>query len=140
MTDQIQPDGNIRRLGGCGVNRSDAEVVDVPIGVGRIGLLHRVRGAPDQRVVMQVPTCLARRHIALPDVQHIGLTPASNLRGVVHHHQAAHGRHATHLGDRLRDCLGGSFLVPHLQQVDAAREHSTHEVEEIALLRTQVGT
>ena len=111
------------------MHRADGEVVDVGVGLGRVGLRGRVRGAPDDALRADGRAGRGRLAVVLADVDAVGAARLHQVGPVVEHEQRAvrvgggaelaRGRHEPVVGERL---------VAQLDHVDAAADRRREEL------------
>ena len=121
MPHELDPDGLEARLRRRLVDRADAEVVDVGVGVRCLHLRGRVGREADQHLRAR-PAGARSRRARLPGRRHaVGVAPDRKLRPVVHHEQCAGGvAELAQLEPRGHEFAVRCVLVAKLHDVDAA--------------------
>jgi hypothetical protein len=101
----------------------------------------RMGGAADERPAMQVLAGSRSRAVRLAEMQHVGLEPSGELRGIVHAHDAlVRSRSLAGYFEGRQLCLRFHVFLPDLHDVDAPGKSRMQEALEIALLFSGVGT
>ena len=120
VAQRLDADRRAPGLGRRGVHRADGDVVGAAA-PARLGLLHRVRREPDDRVVADELARAGDGHVVLADVHAVGAAGGREVGAVVEHEQRAGGvaALARALG-RGQQLVVGGVLVAQLEEVGAA--------------------
>lgn len=140
IADESGSDGGSAGLGRGRPDRSDAEIVEVVRDGGDVDLRGGVGGLADHDLRPHDRAGEALGKIPLAEVEHGGAGDARDIGAVVDRpERAVAGGRFGEDAEQLELLAALEGLVPQLDDVDAARERSIHEIGEITPTGSRVG-